>query len=291
MKWLLYGYRGWIGGQVRAILETQRETVIEGKSRIDQYNDTEAEIKSIAPDFVICTTGRTSGPGYNNIDYLEQPGKLTENLRDNLHAVLNLALITQKLNIHLTYLGTGCIYAYDSNHPMEDWNQHEGFTEDDRPNFAGSSYSAVKGVTDQLVSHFDHVLNARIRMPITPDVNPRNFVTKITQYAKVISIPNSMTVLPELLPMMIDMARKRVSGSVNLTNPGAITHAEILDLYREHVDPAFTYEIMDLKELSKYTAGQRSNNYLSTAKLEGMYTVTPIKEAVTNVLKQMGKKN
>jgi 3,5-epimerase/4-reductase len=107
MKWLLYGYRGWIGGQVRSILETQGETVVEGKSRIDQYADTEIEIKSIAPDYVLCTTGRTNGPGFQNIDYLEQPGKLTENLRDNLHAVLNLALITQKLKLHLTYLGTG----------------------------------------------------------------------------------------------------------------------------------------------------------------------------------------
>ena len=48
---------------------------------------------------------------------------------------------------------------------------------------------------------------------------------------------------------------------------------------------------MDLNELSKYTVGKRSNNYLSTDKLESMYKVTPIKEAVTSVLKEMGKKN
>ena len=46
----------------------------------------------------------------------------------------------------------------------------------------------------------DNVLNLRIRMPITGDYNKRNFITKITTYEYICSIPNSMTVLPELLP-------------------------------------------------------------------------------------------
>jgi 3,5-epimerase/4-reductase len=288
--WLLYGANGWIGSQLVSILESQGQTIIKGKSRIDDYISVYNEVSKVNPHRVICTTGRTSGPGYPNIDYLELPDKLTENLRDNLKAPLTLAQVCGQLGLHLTYLGTGCLYAYDSSHPIENCLQ-KGFTETDEPNFMGSQYSIVKGITDRLINNMPHVLNARIRMPISDQVNPRNFVTKITQYAKVISIPNSMTVLPELLPIMIDMAKNKVTGSVNLTNPGAITHQEILDLYKEHVDPTFTYEIMDLNELSKYTVGKRSNNYLSTQKLESMYKVTPIKEAVTNVLKKMGKKN
>ena len=55
----------------------------------------------------------------------------------------------------------------------------------------------------------DHknVLNLRIRMPITGDMNSRNFITKITTYEKICSIKNSMTVLPELLPKVIDMMK------------------------------------------------------------------------------------
>lgn len=288
MLWLIYGGRGWIGGQIIAILENQGERVIEGKSRVDDYVQTYDEIKQIKPDRVLCILGRTSGPGKPNIDYLELPGKLVENLRDNLQAPLNLAQACQSLKIHMTYLGTGCIYEFDEKHPQDNF-ERTGFTENDRPNFTKSQYSMVKGVTDQLIRQYDYVLNARIRMPITYDRNPRNFVTKITQYSKVISIPNSMSVLPELLPIMIDLAKNHVTGTINLTNPGAMTHKEVLDMYREYVDPKFKYEIMDLEEFKKYTIAGRSNNYLDTKLLESYYpNVTPIREAVRKALIQMG---
>ena len=37
-----------------------------------------------------------------------------------------------------------------------------------------------------------------------------------------------MTVLPELLPLSIEMARRKLTGIMNFTNPGAISHNEIL---------------------------------------------------------------
>ena len=60
--------------------------------------------------------------------------------------------------------------------------------------------SIVKGFTDRLMKlNNTNVLNLRIRMPINDTYNPRNFITKITNYEKVCSISNSMTVLPDLL--------------------------------------------------------------------------------------------
>ena len=236
MIWLIYGSKGWIGGQIKEILIQQGETVVDGLSRADNFYDTITEIENIKPDRIICTLGRTSGKNCLNIDYLESPEHSSENLRDNLHAPLNLAIISQQLHIHLTYLGTGCVYAYDQKHPMENYTGR-GFTEEDKPNFRGSQYSQVKGVTDCLIRHFDTTLNARIRMPISAEMHPRNFVTKITHYPKVISIPNSMTVLPELLPLLVDMSKRKITGTINLTNPGAITHGEILDMYKLYIDP------------------------------------------------------
>lgn len=284
MLWLIYGSKGWIGGMIKEILNQQREICIEGVARVDNYLETLNEIKTLKPDRIICTIGRTSGKDCPNIDYLELPGKLPENLRDNLYAPLNLAIISQKLNIHLTYMGTGCIFSYNDEHPM---NHLCGFTETDVPNFVGSQYSIIKGVTDQLICHFENVLNCRIRMPISDQVHPRNFITKITHYKRVISIPNSMTVLPELLPIVVDMAKNKKTGSINVTNPGVISHQEILDMYKQYVDPSFTYEIMSMDELSKYTTAQRSNNCLDTTILTNMYRVTPIKEAIRQILINM----
>ena len=47
---------------------------------------------------------------------------------------------------------------------------------------------------------------------------------------QVIDIPNSMTVLPELLPLAIKMAKRNLTGVMNYTNPGAISHNEILQV-------------------------------------------------------------
>ena len=61
------------------------------------------------------------------------------------------------------------------------------------------------------------VLNIRIRMPIVNYDNPRNFITKITKYEKICSIQNSMTYLPDLLPIALDMSKNKTTGTINLT--------------------------------------------------------------------------
>ena len=189
----------------------------------------------------------------------------------------------------ITYLGTGCIFKFDEDHPFG--KEENGFTEESLPNFFGSSYSIVKGFTDELMHLFEeNVLNIRIRMPITSDFNKRNFITKITNYEFICNVPNSMTVLDELLPLMIDMSMKKKTGTVNLCNPGLISHNEILEMYKEIVDKDFTWKNFSIEEQDKILAAGRSNNFLDTTKLEEMYpNVKNIKESVRNCLKNMSK--
>lgn len=288
MKVLVYGSNGWIGGQFISILSENNINFASGKSRADNESDLEKEIKDIRPTHVVSFIGRTHGTigdkKFTTIDYLEEDGKLLENVRDNLFSPLLLAELCKKRNIHFTYLGTGCIFKYDELHPFG--KEENGFDEDDLPNFFGSSYSVVKGFTDRLMHLYDkNVLNLRIRMPITGEKNPRNFVTKITTYAKVCSVPNSMTVLPELLVYVLDMMRKSITGTINLTNPGLISHNEMLELYKEIVDPSFTWSNFSQEEQRAILAADRSNNFLETHKLESLYPqVSNIKTAVRKYL-------
>jgi hypothetical protein len=128
-------------------------------------------------------------------------------------------------------------------------------------------------------------------MPITDEFNERNFITKITNYKKICSIPNSMSVLNELLPVMIDMALNKKRGTINLTNPGLISHNEILEMYKEIVDPTFSWENFEIDEQNKILLSKRSNNYLDTNKLEKNYPqVKNIKESVRNILIKMKKR-
>ena len=290
-KVLIYGYGGWIGGQVCVLLQQMGIEYVEGKVRAEDIDDLEKEIEEIKPTHVMSFIGRTHGKigdrEYTTIDYLEQPGKIKENVRDNLYSPLVLAILSNKYNYHYTYLGTGCIFEYDATHPFGE--EVNGFGLDDVPNFFGSSYSVVKGYTDRLMHMFPNVLNVRIRMPITADLNSRNFITKITTYKKICSVPNSMTVLPELLPLMIDMAvNKNEVGTINLTNPGLITHNEILEMYREIVNPGFEWENFTIEEQTEILAAGRSNNYLDTSRLEELYpNVLNIKQSVKKCLEAM----
>ena len=211
-------------------------------------------------------------------------------MRDNLLGPVLLSNLCKKHRIHYTYLGTGCIFKYDENHPYE--KEENGFREQDLPNFFGSSYSTVKGATDQLLFNLNNetTLNLRIRMPITNIDNPRNFITKITTYERICSIKNSMTVLPELLPLVLDMMQHQYVGTMNLTNPGLISHNEILSLYKKYVNPEFTWKNFSIEEQRIILASDRSNNFLDTTRLESLYpNVKNIKNSVEDCLKNYVK--
>ena len=280
---LVYGSKGWIGGQFIQLLEQNNIDFVSGKSRCNDFKALVEEIDSVKPSHIVSFIGRTHGKigdkVYPTIDYLEEPGKLRDNVSDNIYSPLVVAKIASDKKIHYTYLGTGCIFKYDDEHP-------EGFTEDSLPNFFGSSYSIVKGFTDQMMHLYeDSVLNLRIRMPITGEYNGRNFITKITKYEKICSIPNSMSVLPDLLPLVLDMMQNRVTGTMNLTNPGTISHNEILEMYKQIVDPSFVWKNFSQDEQRKILAADRSNNLLNTTRLETLYPqVLPIQDAVKKYL-------
>ena len=278
MKWLIYGSKGWIGGMVKEFLEGASEIVIDATARADDEVAVDSEIGEIKPDRILCFIGRTHGPGYSTIDYLEQKGKLVENVRDNLYSPLVLAILGEKHSIHVTYLGTGCIFTYREDKQI--------FTEDSLPNFFGSGYSTVKGFTDRLMKFYsNNVLNLRIRMPIVGFHNPRNFITKIVNYDKICSIENSMTVLEDMIPILVSLATKKITGTVNLTNPGTISHNQILEMYKELVDPSFTWKNFTLEEQSKILLSERSNNELDNTLLKTLYpNVKDIKTSVRDLL-------
>jgi len=288
---LLFGSNGWIGSKVVHLLNEKNIPILKSTSRADDISSIRKEIQESSTPIthIMSFIGRTHGVFENEkittIDYLEKPGKLVDNIRDNLYAPVSLALLCKELNIHFTYLGTGCIFEYDEAHQYG--CEETGFHEASLPNFVGSSYSIVKGFTDQLM-HQLPILNVRIRMPITHEYNERNFITKITNYKKICSIPNSMTVLNELLPLMIELTLRKEVGTVNLTNPGVITHNEILDMYKEIVDPAFTWENFTQEEQNTILLSKRSNNCLDTHVLQEFFPqVKTIRDSVRDILMQM----
>jgi nucleoside-diphosphate-sugar epimerase len=295
MKFLIFGHKGWIGSMVINLLNKQKISFVCAYSRADDKIAVEEEIIKHSPSHIMSFIGRThgiteDGTKYPTIDYLEQKGKLKENIRDNIFAPMVLGLLCKKYNIHFTYLGTGCIFDYDTSHLFG--NEQTGFNENDIPNYFNSSYSTVKGYTDQLMHLLeDDCLNLRIRMPINDKLDPRNFITKILNYEYICSIPNSMTVLDDLLPCAIKMAINKETGTINLTNPGVITHNEILEMYSNIIDPSLQWKNFTIEQQDKVLAAGRSNNCLDTTKLQSKFpNILHIKESVKQTIMRMKKK-
>lgn len=272
LRVLLFGSKGWIGQQLCATLRERGHIPLAAACRADDRTAVISELMRVRPDRVISCIGRTHGPGCGTIDWLERRGRLKDNVRDNLYAPVILALACVSLGVHLTYLGTGCIYTYDEEAGVpvptghakgsaaalaaeegrhkpdkeEEQQEREGaaggrkgkereeeeeeeedgkaertFSERDQPNFFGSSYSTVKGYTDGIMQAISDlglgvqdgtkkkkkerkeeekggegdlqeglVLTLRIRMPICGYHHPRDFITKLSKYERICSVPN-----------------------------------------------------------------------------------------------------
>ena len=260
VTFLIYGKTGWIGGMLGRLLTDRKLAYFYGAARLHDGKGVQEDIDRCRPTHILNAAGITGRP---NVDWCESHKR--EVVQTNVLGTLNLIDIARSRGIHVTNFATGCIYSYDDEHPVGG----PGFTETDVANFRGSYYSNTKAMVEELIQQYDNVLQLRLRMPIDDDLlNPRNFIYKIANYEKVVDVPNSMTVLNELVPLAIDGALRKLTGIYNFTNPGVVSHNEVLQLYREYCDGEFTWENFTLEDQSKILAAPRSNNMLDTKKLE-----------------------
>jgi dTDP-4-dehydrorhamnose reductase len=255
--------------------------VVAGKSRLQNVQDVCAELDSVKPTHVINAAGLTGRP---NVDWCEDHKQ--EVIRTNVVGTVGLVDACFQRQIHVTNFATGCIYQYDDGeHKL---GNGVGFTEEDVPNFVGSFYSRTKEMAERLQRVYDNVLVLRLRMPISDDLSERNFITKISKYERVVNIPNSMSVLAELLPVARQMAARRLVGVYNFTNPGTISHNQILGLYKQYIDSDFCYQNFTLEEQDTILKAPRSNNELDVTKLLKEFPdVEPIDVAIHGVFQRM----
>jgi len=280
-KFLVFGGKtGWIGQKIVELLTEQNHEVFAAESRLENREELLREIEAIRPDCIINAAGVTGRP---NVDWCED--HRVDTIRANILGALNLFDAAYLHNIHVTHFGTGCIYQYDEAHPVR---SGIGFKEEDEPNFSGSFYSKTKGMLLSLTQCYPNVLNLRLRMPITSDLHPRNFITKISGYQKVIDVPNSVSVLDDLLPVAIEMAERGLTGDYNFTNPGVISHNEILRLYAEYIDPMFKWDNFSVEEQDAILKSKRSNNELDVSKLLQEFPDIPqIQDSIVKVFEKM----
>jgi hypothetical protein len=73
---------------------------------------------------------------------------------------------------------------------------------------------------------------------------------------------------PRPSPLSLLLSATSTVGIYNFTNPGAISHNEVLSLYRDIVSPSFTWSNFTLSGQALVIKAERSNCMLDTSKLE-----------------------
>lgn len=273
-KILIFG-PGWLGRKYAAYLDNAELSTV----NIADQQAVAAELDAKKPDVVVNTAGKTGRP---NIDWCEDHRE--ETVHSNITGALVLMKACQDRGIHMVHLSSGCIFTGAS--PKDG-----GFTEEDQANPV-SFYSWTKATADEILKRFP-VLILRLRMPIDSEPNPRNLITKLAGYPKIIDVENSVTIIEDLLYTTKVLIEKGKTGIYNAVNPGPVKHRDILAWYKEIVDPSHAYEMIPAEDLMKQGLAKagRSNCILNTDKLKNDGVVLrPAADVIRDYLKIYAEK-
>ena len=80
--------------------------------------------------------------------------------------------------------------------------------------------------------------------------------------------------------MCLLQAQRGLTGIMNYTNPGTVSHNEILQMYKEYIDPDFKWSNYTIEEQSKVIVAARSNNLLDTKRVSYAVHLLPVSFAV-----------
>ena len=259
-KILIFG-KGFIGNR----LNEEFKGRISDK-KIYSFKDAEEEIKSSNPEVIINCIGHTG----RNVDDCEKD--LDRTLMANTFVPIILSEVALRYKIKLVHISSGCIYHFD-------YSKDKPIDENAVPDYFELFYSRTKIYSDRVLEVLAKkypILILRIRIPLDNQPHPKNLLTKLINYKKVIDIPNSVTYIPDFIRAVKYLIGAEASGIYNVVNKGALTYPDLLEVYKRYV-PDFEYEIIDYKKLNL----ERTNLVLSTKKLEQTgFNVRDIKEVL-----------
>lgn len=267
---MILGSHGFMGRHFRALYPE----AVAPRLDIADRAAVRAALMEHRPLVVINCAGKTGRP---NVDWCETHP--LETLHANATGALVVLEEVQRRGAYLVHLSSGCIYEGD--------NGGKGFSEDDPPNFAGSFYARTKAWADQAMREFP-VLTLRMRMPFDGSRHERNLIVKLSRYPRVLTEQNSLTCIPDFLRVAERLIAGRATGIWNVVNEGTISPFEIMQRYRERVDPRHTFTALPLSCLGEVARTGRSNCVLDTSRLKAAgLGLPPVREAIERALGEL----
>ena len=169
------------------------------------------------------------------------------------------------------HIGSGCVYQGE---------RAGGWSEEDEPNFSDSFYSMTKVLGQKalrLVMGKSYLL--RIRMPFGSQNHPKNLLTKLSRYPRIVDARNSLSRIE-------DVARVAAHFALNLPEPGIYNVVNPVPLWTREI-----IKMMGLKkewfephEFARAVAAPRSFCTLNSNKLQAIFPLDDAKTALTECL-------
>ncbi len=240
-----------------------------------------AALRAERPRFLINASGYTGKP---NVDACEL--HRAECLFGNAVLPARIAEACASAGVPWGNLSSGCIYQGAK-------PDGSGFTELDPPNFSFhngpcSFYSGTKALGEEILAGYPDVYQWRIRIPFDHLDNPRNYLTKILRYARLLEARNSLTHLVDFVPAALAFASLRPApGLYNFTNPGAVTTREVAALLAAaglRREP-FRFFVDESDFMREAAVAPRSKCVLDSSKLlSAGISLPPVQEALHTAL-------
>jgi dTDP-4-dehydrorhamnose reductase len=282
----LLGGSGYVGHAYQALL-TRKGIPFRNLRRADVNYADRATLTELLrrekPDFLINAAGYTGKP---NVDACEL--HKSECLDGNAVLPGTVALACGDADIPWGHVSSGCIYTGAR-------ADGSGFTETDTPNFSFrtnncSFYSGTKALGEEVLADKPSVYVWRLRIPFNEVDNARNYLTKLMRYATLLEATNSISQLDEFVAATFACWEKRVPfGTYNVTNPGAITTHEVVELIKKAgvSDKNFQFFKNEADFMQKAAKTPRSNCVMNSTKLASVgIRMTEVHEAVERDLRR-----
>jgi dTDP-4-dehydrorhamnose reductase len=285
----LLGGSGYVGHAYQALFKRKGMAFRNLRRSELDYSDAatlQDALERDRPEFLINAAGYTGKP---NVDACEL--HKAECLQGNAVLPGIIAQACEGAGVPWGHVSSGCIYSGDG--PGK-----EGFTELDPPNFTFRSnhcsfYSGTKALGEEVLAGHPDLFVWRLRIPFDGVDNPRNYLSKLMRYNRLLEATNSISELDEFVEATLACWTKRVPfGTYNVTNPGSVTTREVVDLISR--SGVCTKEFLFFSDEAEFmrTAAKtpRSNCVMDSSKLAGVgIRLTPVHEAVERDLKAWKK--
>ena len=285
----LLGGSGYIGSAFASNLE-RKGIVFRNLSRseLDYTNLTllTAALRKDRPEFLINAAGYTGKPNVDACEFHK-----AECLAGNAVFPGIIAQACEEANVPWGHVSSGCIYT--GSRP-----DGSGFTEEDAPNFTFrqnncSFYSGSKALGEEVLAKYPNVYIWRVRIPFDQFEHPRNYLTKVMRYARLLDATNSISELQEFVEASLLCCELRVPfGIYNMTNPGTVTTREVVDLIKKAglADREFIFFDSENEFMRAAAITPRSNCAMNSDKLRGVgICLTEVHEAIERDLRHWTK--